>query len=193
VEVPFVLFALVYLLLRRLVQRITGSPNELLETEVEVVVLRHQLRSSSASLADRAFAVAIGCSWPRCAGFSPRGRWSAFVVSPQTLLRWHRELVRRKWTFRRKSTGGRLPISDDVRDLILQMGRENPGWGCIRIRGELAKLGIRVSATKIRTLLRAGGLGPAPRRDGPTWSEFLRSQADAILALDILSRTPRTW
>jgi transposase InsO family protein len=117
----------------------------------------------------------------------PRGRWSAFAVSPQTLLRWHRELVRRKWTFRRKSTGGRPPISDDVRDLILQMGRENPRWGCIRIRGELAKLGIRVSATKIRTLLRANGLGPAPRRDGPTWSEFLRSQADAILALDFFT------
>jgi hypothetical protein len=117
----------------------------------------------------------------------PRGRWSAFVVSPQTLLRWHRELVRRKWTFRRKSTGGRPPVCGEVRDLILQMGRENPRWGCIRIGGELAKLGILVSATKIRTLLRANGLGPAPRRDGPTWSEFLRSQAGAILALDFFT------
>jgi putative transposase len=67
------------------------------------------------------------------------------------------------------------------------MGRENPRWGCIRIRGELAKLGIRVSATKIRTLLRANGLGPAPRRDGPTWSEFLRAQATGILALDFFT------
>jgi hypothetical protein len=67
------------------------------------------------------------------------------------------------------------------------MGRENPRWGCIRIRGELAKLGIRVSATKIRTLLRANGLGPAPRGDGPTWSQFLRSQAEGILALDFLT------
>lgn len=66
--------------------------------------------------------------------------------------------------------------------LILRMGRENPRWGCIRIRGELAKLGIRISATKIRTPLRANGLGPAPRRDGPTWSEFLGSQAKGILA-----------
>ena len=67
------------------------------------------------------------------------------------------------------------------------MGRENPRWGCIRIRGELAKLGIRVSATKIRTLLRANGIGPAPRRDSPTWSTFLRSQAGAILALDFFT------
>ncbi|HZA26526.1 MAG TPA: hypothetical protein VE915_02620 [Actinomycetota bacterium] len=67
------------------------------------------------------------------------------------------------------------------------MGRENPRWGCIRIRGELAKLGIRVSATRIRTLLRANGLGPAPRRDGPTWREFLRSQAQGMLALDFFT------
>ena len=67
------------------------------------------------------------------------------------------------------------------------MGRENPRWGCLRIRGELTKLGIRVSASKIRTLLRANGLGPAPRRNGPTWSEFLRSQARGILALDFLT------
>jgi transposase len=117
----------------------------------------------------------------------PRARWSAFLVSPQTLLRWHRDLVRRKWTFRRRSRGGRPPISKDVRELILRMGRENPRWGCIRIRGELAKFGIRVSATKIRMLLRANGLGPAPRREGPTWSTFLRSQAGAILALDFFT------
>jgi transposase InsO family protein len=67
------------------------------------------------------------------------------------------------------------------------MGRDNPRWGCIRIRGELAKLGIRVSATKIRTLLRRAGLGPAPRRGGPTWSEFLRAQAQAILAVDFFT------
>jgi transposase InsO family protein len=67
------------------------------------------------------------------------------------------------------------------------MGRDNPRWGCIRIRGELAKLGIRVSATKIRTLLRRAGLGPAPRRGGPSWSQFLRAQAQGILALDFFT------
>jgi putative transposase len=90
-------------------------------------------------------------------------------------------------TLRRRWVGGRPPIADGIRELILRMGKENPRWGCIRIRGELAKLGIRVSATKIRTLLRANGLGPTPRRDGPTWSGFLRSQAQAILALDFFT------
>lgn len=113
------------------------------------------------------------------------------MVSPQTLLRWHRELVRRK-TYKRISAGGRPPIAGEVRELILRMGRENPRWGCLRIRGELAKLGVRVSATKTRTLLRANGLGPAPRRDGPTWSEFLRWQAQGILAFDFFT-VETTW
>ena len=181
------LFALVYLLLRRVVWLTAGSSNELLNAEVELVVLRHQLKvlkrqvgRSRLRRRDRVFMAAISRALPRA-------RWSSFLVTPQTLLRWHRELVRRKWTFRRISAGGRRPIPDAVRELILRMGRENPRWGCIRIRGELAKLGISVSATKIRTLLRANGLGPAPRRNGPTWSEFLRSQATGILALDFLT------
>lgn len=179
-------FALVYLLLRRLVRLLAGSIGDL-TSDVEVVVLRHQLmvlkrqaRRPRLRRRDRLFMAAIS-------RVLPRARWSMFVVSPQTLLRWHRELVRRKWTFRRPSAGGRPPISDEVREFILRMGKENPGWGCLRIRGELAKLGIRVSATKIRTLLRANGMGPAPRRSGPTWSEFLRSQAEGILAFDFLT------
>jgi putative transposase len=185
-EVPFVLFALV-LLLRCLVRIISGPSTEQMNTEIQLVVLRHQLIVLKRQVGrprlrrrDRLFMAAIS-------RVLPRARWSSFLVSPQTLLRWHRELVRRKWTFRRRSTGGRPPISVEVRALILRMGRENPRWGCIRIRGELAKLGIRVSATKIRTLLRANGLGPAPRRDGPTWRQFLRSQAEGILALDFLT------
>jgi hypothetical protein len=158
-----------------------------MNTEVEVAVLRHQLMVLKRQVGrprlrrrDRLFMTAISRALPR-------PRWSCFLVSPQTLLRWHREVVRRKWTYRRPPCGGRPPITDEVRELILRMGRDNPRWGCIRIRGELTKLGIRVSATKIRMLLRANGLGPAPRRDGPTWSEFLRSQAKGILALDFFT------
>jgi putative transposase len=182
-----VLFALVYLLLRHVLWLIAGSSNGRLSTEVELVILRHQLKVLKRQVGrprlrrrDRVFMAAIS-------RVLPRTRWSSFLVSPQTLLRWHRELVRRKWTVRRKSTGGRPPMADEIAELILRMGKENPRWGCIRIRGELAKLGIKVSATKIRTLLRANGLGPAPRRDGPTWSGFLRSQAQAILALDFFT------
>jgi transposase InsO family protein len=74
-----------------------------------------------------------------------------------------------------------------VRELILRFARENPRWGCVRIGGELAKLGIRVSASKIRSLLRARGLGPAPRPGGPTWGQFLRAQAQSILAVDFFT------
>jgi hypothetical protein len=117
----------------------------------------------------------------------PRDRWVAFLVTPATLLRWHRELVRRKWTSRKSGRPGRPPIDAAVRALILRLARENPRWGCARIEGELRKLGLRVSATTIRTLLRTARLGPAPRRTGPTWTEFLRAQADGIIACDFFS------
>lgn len=106
----------------------------------------------------------------------PKERWASFMVKPQTLLRWHRELVRRKWTYRAKRTG-RPPIDPELQELICRMARDNPRWGCVRIQGELRRLGIRVGATTIRDLLRREGLGPAPRRTGPSWSEFLRQQA----------------
>jgi putative transposase len=181
-----VLFALLYLLLRRVVRLIAGSSNDL-DRDIELAVLRHQLMVLKRHVGrprlrrrDRLFMAALG-------SFLSRARWSSFLVSPQTLLRWHRDLVRRKWTFGRISSGGRPPMSEEVRELILRMGRENPRWGCIRIRGKLAKLGVRVSATRIRTLLRANGFGPAPRRSGPTWNEFLRAQAQGILALDFFT------
>ncbi len=117
----------------------------------------------------------------------PRGAWSSFVVRPETLLRWHRELVAKKWTYRRRGRPGRPPVDPEVRDLILRLGRENPRWGYQRIRGELLKLGLRVSATTVRTILHRHGLDPAPRRAGPTWSEFLRSQAAGILACDFFT------
>jgi hypothetical protein len=113
----------------------------------------------------------------------PRERWAVFLVSPQTLLRWHRELVRRKWTYRRRSPG-RPPLDPALRELVIRMARENSKWGCVRIQGELRKLGVRVGATTIRSLLRRAGLGPAPRRGGPSWAEFLRAQAEGIVACD---------
>ena len=116
----------------------------------------------------------------------PRERWKAFVMTPRTLLRWHRELVRRKWTYRRRGPG-RPPLDRETVELIVRMARENPRWGYLRIRGELMKLGIRVSATAIRTILRREGLGPAPRRIGPSWSEFLRAQARGIVAFDFFT------
>jgi putative transposase len=110
--------------------------------DVEILVLRHQLAALKRQVRrprlrrrDRLLMVALS-------RMLPRERWSAFLVRPQTLLRWHRELVCRKWTYRHRSTGGRPPIAEAVRDLIVRMGGENPRWGCMRIKGELAKLGI---------------------------------------------------
>jgi putative transposase len=116
----------------------------------------------------------------------PRERWSVFLVTPQTLLRWHRELVRKKWSYRHRYPG-RPPLDPDVRELVLRLARENRGWGCLRIQGELRKLGIRTGATTIRTILRRSGLGPAPRRSGPSWSEFLRAQAHGMVACDFFT------
>jgi putative transposase len=180
-----VIFFLVHLLVRRLVRVVAGG-SAAAALEVENAVLRHELGVLRRSVKrpqlrrrDRVvFAVA--------SGLLPRGRWSVFVVSPQTLLRWQRELVRRKWTYRRRPAG-RPPLDGERRELVLRLARENPRWGCVRIQGELRKLGVRVGATTIRSVLRRSGLGPAPRRDRPSWSEFLRAQAQGVLACDFFT------
>jgi hypothetical protein len=146
----------------------------------QLVVLRRQVARPMYRRRDRLFLTAAS-------RLLPRERWSAFLVRPQTLLRWHRELVRRKWTFARRRSPGRPPIAPELRDAVLRIARENPRWGYLRMQGELRRLGIRVGASTIRRILRAYGLGPAPRRTGPTWSEFLRAQANGILACDFLT------
>jgi putative transposase len=107
-------------------------------------------------------------------------------VTPQTLLRWHRELVRRRWAQTRR-TPGRPPVERGVRELVLRLARENPRWGYPRIAGELLKLGVRVSPSTVRRLLLAAGLKPAPRRAGPSWRGFLRQQAASMLACDFFT------
>jgi hypothetical protein len=121
-----------------------------------------------------------------CSRVLPRHRWGSFIVAPSTLLRWHRELVRRKRTYKRKRVG-RPPIDLALAALICRLARENPRWGYMRIKGECRKLGVTVAATTVKKVLRAAGLEPAPRRDGPSWSEFLRSQAEAIWAGDFFT------
>jgi transposase InsO family protein len=185
-EVQHVLFAFVYLLLCRMIRPIRGSDSTF-DDKVELAVLRHQLAVVKRQVGRPALCHRDRLFMALMSRVLPRDRWSSFLVTPSTLLRWHRELVRRKWTFRRRSISGRPPISPEVRDLILRFARENPRWGCVRIGGELAKLGIKVSTSKIRGLLRASGLGPAPRRGGPTWGQFLRAQARGILGVDFFT------
>jgi transposase InsO family protein len=116
-----------------------------------------------------------------------RERSHSFPISAQTLLGWHRELVRRKWTYRRRRRVGRPRMGGEKATLILRLAKENPRWGYRRIQGELRKLGVTVSATAIRSLLIRHGLAPAPRREGPSWKEFLATQASGILACDFFT------
>jgi putative transposase len=129
--------------------------------------------------ADRALLAAAACHLPR----PSRG---ARLVTPRTLLRWHRALVRRKW-WQRAGRRGRPPVPAEVRALVLRLARENPSWGHRRIGGELAKLGLRVSPTTVRRLLARAGLGPARRRSGPSWRDFLRAQSASIVACDLFT------
>jgi putative transposase len=108
------------------------------------------------------------------------------VVTPATLLRWHRELVRRKWTYAQRKTG-RPPTSRELRELVLRLARENPGWGYQRIAGELIKLDYRLSPSTVKRLLAAAGLEPAPRRGAVSWPVFLRRQAASLLACDFFT------
>lgn len=179
------LFSILYLILRSLL-RLAPFPEDGRDREVEILVLRHQVkvlcRKGGRPKLRRMDRMLLAAA----ARMLPRQRWGSFLVTPATLLRWHRELVRRKWTYRRKRIG-RPPISPEVRELILRLAKENPRWGCVRIQGELRGLGIKVGAATIRSLLRSQGLGPAPRRDGPFWSEFLRAQAEGAMACDFFS------
>src|SRR5215211_7311231 len=180
---PFVLSLLVRALVRLLVLACLGDGAK----DLEILVLRQQLRVLGRKTGRPRFTALDRTLLAAASRAIPRARWTSFLVTPQTLLRWHRELVRRKWTYRNGRKPGRPPIDPELAALVLRMARENPRWGCVRIAGELRKLGIRVSATTIRTLLRRHGFGPAPRRSGPTWTQFLRAQAAAIVACDFFT------
>ena len=116
----------------------------------------------------------------------PRDRWRSFLVTPQTVLDWHRRLVRRRWTYPHRHPG-RPTLPYETVELICRLARENPRWGYLRIVGELKKLGVRVSKGSVAAVLRRHGLPPAPRREGPSWPEFLRAQAKVILATDFFT------
>ncbi|MGH8519119.1 MAG: integrase core domain-containing protein [Panacagrimonas sp.] len=180
------LLSFAYLAFSTLLRLFASCRRDAFAKDVELLVLRHQLavlrrQASRPKLrpADRALLAAL-------ARLLPHPRRHGLLVTPQTLLRWHRELVRRKWT-QSGRTPGRPPVERRARELVLRMARENPRWGYPRIAGELLKLGLRVSPSTVRRILLAAGLEPAPRRIGPSWQQFLRQQAASMLACDFFT------
>jgi len=153
--------------------------------ELEIVVLRHELailkrgrRLPRPTRTDRLLLAAAS-------RLLPRTRWRSFIVTPKTLLAWHRRLVTRRWTYPRRP--GRPPIGGKVRALVERLARENPRWGYQRIVGELKGLGLAVSANTVRAWLRKSGLGPVGSRGGMSWREFVRAHRRTMLAVDFFT------
>jgi putative transposase len=179
------LWSFVYLVVRNLFALVWLLGRSRRSKEMEILVLRHELailrRQTSRprlTRADRALLASLSRSLARPA-------WAVFPIKPETLLRWHRQLIARRWTYSHR-TPGRPPLERSLRKLILRLADENPHWGYKRIVGELKGLGIPVSATSVRKVLLAAGLPPAPQRTH-SWRAFLRAQASSMLACDFLT------
>jgi putative transposase len=178
--------SLVYVLVRRLFELVVLFGRGDGVKELEILVLRHELSILRRQVRRPLFAPQDRLLLAALSRVLPRRSWQAFMVRPETLLRWHRQLLARHWAYPHSRTG-RPPIDSEVHELILRLARENNGWGYIRIVGELRKLGIDVSATLVRNVLKAAGIPPAPQRSELDWRSFLRAQAATTLACDFLT------
>ena len=180
--------SLIYSLVRVLVELIVVGRSDQAKLQAEALALRRQVQVLERQIkrlrwspGDRMIMAALRERLPRSA-------WPGLLVKPETVLGWHRQLVRRKWAaYRGRPRRGRPPTSAACRELILRMARENPRWGNFRIRGELLKLGHRVAATTIRSVLMAAGIPPAGRRSRLTWKQFLAAHAETLVAADFFS------
>ena len=176
-----------YWSLRQLLELVVLRRRSEREKEIEILLLRHQIRVLERQIARPQLTEADRALLAAFSRVLPRRVWkrSAFVT-PATLLRWHRELVARSWTYPHRRSG-RPPTPARVRELVVRLARENPGWGYRRIQGELVGLGIKLAASTVWSILREAGIEPAPKRLEQSWSEFLRAQATSILECDFLT------
>ena len=153
---------------------------ELLVLRHENAVLRRQAGRVRYQPGDRLWLAALS-------RLIPRRRWSeVFAVTPATLLAWHRRLIAHKWDYSQRRSPGRPSTAAEIRTLVIRMATDNPGWGHRRVQGELVKLGHPIAASTVWQILHDAGIGPAPRRTGPTWKQFLTAQARGILAADFV-------
>jgi putative transposase len=178
------LLRLGYWLSRRLFELVLLLSRSEQKKEVEILLLRHELRVLRRQVgraqlrpADRAVLAALGQALPRV---------PSLLVEPATLLRWHRELVRRRWTFPRRPPG-RPPMVSPAHQLVLRLAAENPSWGYKRIHGELAGLGYTLSPSTVWNILRRHDIDPLPQRGRLSWREFLRQQAAGIVECDFFT------
>jgi putative transposase len=175
---------LIYLVFSKLLSWILLRTRSDTTKDVEILVLRHQL----AVLQRRTPRPRI--SWPDRALIAaltrllPTRRRLGLLVTPATILRWHQRLVSRHWTTQ-PARSGRPAIPAGLRALAVRLATENPTWGYRRVHGELTGLGYQIGASTIWKILHNAGIDPSPRRAGPTWTEFLRAQANGILACDL--------
>ncbi|WP_406416585.1 integrase core domain-containing protein [Streptomyces sp. NBC_00842] len=159
------------------------------DKDVEILALRHQVSVLERQLgmekvrfspSDRAFLAALLHRLPRDVL-----RRLRLLVRPDTVLRWHRDLVARRHAAESKpKRPGRPRTVRSIRAVVLRMARENPTWGYRRLHGELLVLGVTVAPSTVGEILREAGIDPSPQRSSSTWADFLRSQADALLACD---------
>ncbi len=182
-EALIVALSFLYRLFRRMLEVFRVHWSDTAAKDAEILVLRHQLAVLRRQVTRPRFTWSDRALVALLARLVPRELWGSFLVTPQTILGWHRSLVRRRWTFPH-CRPGRPALPNETMELICRLARENPRWGYLRIVGELKKLGVTVSKTSVATVLRRHGLPPAPRREGPTWSEFLSTQAKGIVATD---------
>ena len=175
----------VFLLITRVASGLRLSRREEMWKTAEILILRHQVavlqrqvRAPRLSWADRAVLAALARLMP-----GSQLRQLRLIVSPRTLLRWHADLVRRHWVYPRR-VPGRPRTAATLRALVLEMARDNPGWGYRRIHGEMAGLGHKLAPSTVWQILKDAGIDPAPRRAGQSWRAFLDAQTKTILAAD---------
>jgi putative transposase len=181
-----VLLSLVYL--RCLFGLLTVLVRSDLSKDAKLLVLRHENQVLRRQLPDRLRWNHADRLWlAALSRLVSRRRWlEVFPVTPATILRWHRDLIARKWDYTSRRKPGRPSTGTSVKALVVRLARENPAWGHRRIQGELARLGHAIAASTVWEILHAAGIEPAPRRAGPTWRQFLAAQAHAIIACDFL-------